>query len=35
MVVLPNTIYASEAFLAMSLSSNDLLLIYVPFVRHT
>jgi hypothetical protein len=32
MDVLPNTIYAREAFLPMSLPAKDLLINYVPFV---
>jgi hypothetical protein len=32
---LPNTIYAREAFLPMSLPAKDLLINYVPFVDVT
>ena len=35
MDVLPNTIYASEAFLPISLSNKDLPGNYVPFVCRT
>ncbi len=35
MDVLPNTIYASEAFLAMSICTKDLPKNYVPFVDVT
>ena len=35
MDVLPNTIYASEAFLPISLSNKDLPRFYVPFVDQT
>jgi hypothetical protein len=35
MDVLPNTIYASEAFLAMSICAKDLPKNYVPFVDVT
>jgi hypothetical protein len=35
MDVVQHTIYASEAFLPISLSGKDLLGIYVPFVTST